>query len=584
MDKNTPIDIHKLEKGQGSSFISELSNVPLNLNKDNIKQFYSTSIELFKRKDVPEASMNRLLIALCKTMSNKKFVKTFVDNNFALDLPYANKTLHEPLLNLLYVLVSANPSVINLGVATKFCKIIRFHPRKSLIILALYAQHFDEITDPWGVIDILLKETQYFRQKECAEDYASLLVYLCQHFEDYRKSRLENCWNVICEALNTENVPSLITFYYSLCQLYELDPEFVKTFPFPTAEVAIHLRKPAVARSAISLLLRITPKHHLSNIVQGLIAAAQTDVHANLILSKMATKKSVAEALIHDATWMTKDLPDKIDTMRLFAVVISHIDLRPLVLKKSEVIDFFKNISTLDSSGVLTAVCTFIRRLPINANYCELLSKSEFLGQYFATAMAHTDDTTIQTTLLMIHSIAKITFVREFANVCDYVVNLIKGEGETSRVACKVAAELAKYPKCAVIFQNKKLDDYFLRRQKDPKMKRIAVHFLRSYSNALNEPMPSIDASSGLPSGVSTPKRPKYHDLDIKNDPFSESEAGRYSLSESDRHKSSSTSSDSDPDSPKTPKLSITSLPKPVPHDLPTPIETLESPPPPTTA
>ncbi|OHT10954.1 hypothetical protein TRFO_19526 [Tritrichomonas foetus] len=574
-----PINLKNLERGTGKDFLRELANVPRNLNGSNIKQFYSTVIELFKKKDTPEPSMSRLIVALCKTVSVSGFIEPFVKHNFAVDLPYGNSALQEQLLNLFCVIVSHAPSAFNATVATKFCRMIKSQPRKCLTVIAILCKQFDQVVDPWPVVDILFKESAHFRNSECAEDYASLLVYLCQEFEDFRDSRLQHCWTAICEALSNENVPSLITLYYSLCQLYEVDADRVSQFQFPTAAVAIHLKKPAVVRAVISLLLRITPKHRTSGVVQGLLAAAHFDVNANLVLVKMATKKSVSKTLIHDATWMTCDLPTKVDTMRLFAVVLSHVDLRPDIASKPEVVDFLKNVTTLDSSGVLTAVCTFVRRLGVTEEYALQLSKSEFLAQYFATATQHTDETTIHSTLLMIDTIAKACYVREFSNVCDYVSNLVKDKNEAiSQTACKVAIELARYPKCAQRFQQAKLDDYFTRKQKDPKMKKVAVHFLKAYGKALDESISGLASASvsGAPSAITTPKQPKDAMIDVRNDSFSsESERGNEMKSSS-----SSSSSDDEDESPiHSPK--IDSLPNTNKTKQPVVPAALENPPPP---
>lgn len=516
------INLKKVEKGNGPDFVQELAGVPDNLNESNIESFYSTISDIFQRNEASEASLVRILIALYKVISNanENFLNVYIDNNFVLDLPFESKSksIQTQLLNVLYALSTHAPLVFNSEVSEKIDNyLIREYPKKTLTIIGIYACQFDSLEDPWPLLDLLVKNhSSYFRRDiDCCQDYVSLLVYLCQEFEDYRSTRIQYCWNSICQCLNTENEPTLTTCYNSLCQIYELDPEVISELSFPIFACSIHLRKKQdVSHSVLSLLFRYQPNFDSSDnskystrnrsmsspsspktptsssimdLVQSLIEVSQTDVNANLILVKMAMNENISRLLLHNATWMTKDMPSKIDTIRLFAVVLSHEDLRTDIMYKAETIDFLRSICTIDASSVLTAICIFIRRLPIDQEYVETLSNSEFLTQFFATAFQHDDETTLHAALVMADTISKVCYVRELLDISDKIVDLAKGENDLALTAGKVAVQMCKYPKCVLRFKRKKLDEYYSNRVRNQNFRKIAVHFLKAFKAAQSE-------------------------------------------------------------------------------------------------
>lgn len=528
-----PINLQVLEKGKGRDFFQELAKIPLNLNEKTVGPFLKTTFDLLQRSDIPEVSINKLLIALYKIITSKnqfiapKAIDILINKKYAEKLPFKIKPTTPNLLNLLYALALHAPTSLTLEVSKQISQnLLLENPEKVLTILAVFSQHFASVENPWPMLDLLFKpHPNVFRSSSV--DYVSLLTFLCHEFEDYREARLQHCWNSICETLNNDNVPSLDTSYYSLCTLYDIDPERVKSFTFPTSACSIHLRKPSLIRAVISLLLRFEPSisdedsyelsptknksstaWSLQSLVQSLLSAAQTEVDANLILVRMATRKAIARILIHDSTWMTKELPTKTNTIRLFAMILSHSDLLSELMQKVELIDFLRNMCQMNTRAALSACSHFIRRLPLNKEFIEQLSKTEFLTDFFITSTTKKDTPSKNVALVMADTIAKITYVRELLMVCDFVSNLIKQGDELEITAGKVAVHLCLYPKCAHQFKKNKLNDFYSRKLNDPNLKRIAQHFLKTYQRSIQQPL----------STPSTPNKNLPNDTEIEEE------------------------------------------------------------------
>ena len=542
-----------LRKGSGPNFTKELESVPMNLSIENVEVFFSISIKLLK-SDIPESSMSLVISSLCRSLCCKQFLDVFVTKKCIRRIPFDNVSLQEQLLDLFYIVVKYAPRSVGPSTAKKFSNIIKLNARKCLTILAIYGKQFDILLNPWPLLDLLFKEATYFRRPDCCEDYISLLVYLCQKFVDFKESRQQHCWGSICEALKSDNESILLTSYYALCSIYEFNPEIVRSFNFPSAQVAIHLRKPSLTKAALSLLYRTQPINHCSSLVQALIELAQKENNASYVLAKMATERNIARILLHDATWMTKELPTIVDTMRIFAALLTHPHVRTEILKKDEAIDFFRNAISYEFEGVIPSVCTFIRRLNVNKEYIKKLSSSDFLSEFFSIALNHeNDEATTQAIILLVDTIAKVCFVRELVTVCKFINDLVLLENGFFQQAAKVALELCQYYKCACKFEELKLNKFFERKQKDSNTKKLADAFLKEYEKAIkrreenDEEEDSSSSSSDKESKKST-KEEKTSDDEEKNSHREKSDSSdndeKKAKSEKDEDSSSTSSSE----------------------------------------
>ncbi|OHT00272.1 hypothetical protein TRFO_33054 [Tritrichomonas foetus] len=538
------IDFEKFEKSSGKAVVKVCKGVPENLSNENIKQFYQTSIRLLNDSNVEEDDLHRLLIAVCKAVSQREFLDDFLAGEFLKKLPYSNDSLKEQLFDLLYIVASSAPQAFTPEVASQVETILRAAPRKALALLTVYAKNFEAVKNSnWqAMLDFLvdLKTSEIFRARLYCKDYVSLLVYLCQKFSGYRSARLTQCWDAICASLTVKRDETVCLCYYALCSLYEQSQSTIANCTFPSQAVACHLRRKNVQKAALSLLLRLQPNGDATDVISSLVWAAHTEINATYVLVRMASDVSVAQALIRDATWMVQDLPTKVDTMRIFAVVLAHQKLRAELAEKNEAIAFLRSAIELNTPGVLSSITTFVRRLPLTQAYVRHISDFGLLSTFFQVALPRNDEKTIHTTLLFIDTFAKVTYTRDLCTVCGYVSNLIKGEGKMAAAASRVAVDLAQYPKCAIKFQKEKLDAYFRDNLRNSKVKKAATHFLkamrRAYQEELNaqaSPKKSAPATPVLSRNV-YPNEPSRGDAHSSTPAPAKKDSSSSSSSESD--------------------------------------------------
>ena len=83
------------------------------------------------------------------------------------------------------------PEAFQENFTKKMESFLMLEPQKSLTLLALFAEQFETLENPWPLLDILLKKKHYFQKSQFGKDYLSILLYLVRNFSNYRKQRIE---------------------------------------------------------------------------------------------------------------------------------------------------------------------------------------------------------------------------------------------------------------------------------------------------------------------------------------------------------------------------------------------------------
>lgn len=486
------IDFDALEEGSGKDFLSTLKEIPESLSKNTAKQFFDISINVLNNDSVESDNKSRLLIALCKAISEENYLKVFVSGKYLSQLPYEINDLQAQLFDVLYIVASSSPLSLTSDVARKMEIILPASPRRALGVLIVYGKNFNAVSKGnWQpVLDLLTRPetSDIFKSRLYVKDYVSFLCLLCEK-QQYRKERLNETWDAICSCLVVNRDESVCLCYYALTRL--CDKGYVNNqgeCKLPSVAVACHLRRRQCQKAALSLLMRLKPNaddDNISDVMSSLVWASHTELNANLLLVEFAKEEPFARALVRDASWMTQELPTKVDTMRLFAVVLSHDSLIEDLSQKNEAIAFIRSSIELNTPGVLSAVTTFTRRFNVDQEFAQFCSDYGLLSTYFQYSFEHKDNVSVSATLLFIHTFASVAYSHDLLQACDYVSDLVTNSDEyTSLHAARVACDLAQYPKCAARFQDLQLDDYFVDNQNNPKVKKAGIHFMRALNKA----------------------------------------------------------------------------------------------------
>ncbi|EAX88252.1 hypothetical protein TVAG_089000 [Trichomonas vaginalis G3] len=479
-EDSTNLEILKVPNVDG--FYEELEASPETLHYSQSREFFEILLNYFQQS-IDEETGNLILYTIAKVLCNDRHLDVFIKENFALQLPYRQRMFQDSVFEIIFVLVSLGPHCFDDSRITKqFAPLIKRNPKKSLTILAIYAQKFAYIENPWPMVDLLIQESQRFIGPELAANYVSLLTTLCIKYEDYCQGRAEHCWRKICALLNETDIMTLKVVYCGLCNISKV----YTGGELPIDPIRAHLRVKDLQRPVLTLLISV-PLHGEEScdrpLLQTLCSLSERDDKATMVLMKASSDPVFADFLVENAKlWLGKELPTPIETLRLFLSVFKFKELRQTIAESPDFYEFLKMITNQENGNSLSMLCTIIRRIELNEQIISNLSDSGFLRAFFAMAADLNTTTSKHSALLMLDTISRIAYSREFMKMCDMINDIINERGELTEVAILVAAELCTYKKCELAFKRKRLDEYIKTLLVDPQLKRPAQKFLDSIS------------------------------------------------------------------------------------------------------
>ena len=367
--KARSLDLDSLKLGRGADFEAQLDHVPFNLNDGNLKSFYETCFDLFDRKELSELTMSQVLSAIYRSLTSQGNLEQFCQWKFAEKLPFKKFHLMEQVLDVVYLIVTYAPHGITSKTANLFGHLITRYTRKCITILSVFAERFQIVLDPWKMIDLLFKYNVCFAESGSVNDYLSVLIYLNQHFFDFREARQQHTWNAICTVIERTKLDCVkLNCYYALCQLYETNPLIIDSFKFPK-NGPNDLENEYLQHAVLSLLFRVPPNGIIVPAITALLRLAKKNPAAGLALQRLANTRACAVTLSRDLSWLNQDLPTKNDTASIFAKLLTFVPLRRELINHKETIDFLVQLVNNNSGFNLIAASAFIRRLPIDEDF-----------------------------------------------------------------------------------------------------------------------------------------------------------------------------------------------------------------------
>ena len=480
MSRTDCADLEILENPSSKHFIDEITSVHLFVTHDQILKFYQIVLSHFSNADLDVACGKEILRAICKVLSiSDFFLRAFVNNNFAEALPFANRKYLDDLLDVMFVLVHRAPRVFNEDIANQFRSRIKYRGEKSLMLLCFYAQKFNDVDNPWPMLDLLFQESERFSKEDIAGQYAMLLSTLVQTYPEFRRSRGEAAWNAVCDLLSIEKTDVLMNVYNACSGICSN----VKRCRFPFEWIRVHFVNDELMPYVLSFLMVVHLEYEDLRdkvFVKALVRVAHESRKGALVLMRMAQDRMISQHLVEDCTWMEEDMPSMIDTLRIFLVVFQHKSLRPMIASVPEFVVLLSRLTNAKDEGLYAIVCKIVRRIELDKEIITDLSSSCFLQEYIDTAKVIDTPGAWRSVMLVLDRIASVCYTRELLKSCETLAKIIKSGNELSDDATTVATSLCVYKPCAKKLRELGMIEYFKKLYKVPETKKIAARFLNA--------------------------------------------------------------------------------------------------------
>ncbi|OHT13054.1 hypothetical protein TRFO_03474 [Tritrichomonas foetus] len=440
MPKN--IDFAILSDPDSPDFLDELKKSPQLVKEVNAPRYFETLLSLFAQ--IPSRPIGKTIMkVLYEALSRDSILEIFASQQFALSLPYSPKYYLDEILDILYLIVTRVPNTITSSLSQKFETLIRHRGKKTLMLIMFYSQHFNSLSDPWPIIDLLFIGSDRFSAFDTASQYVMLLSLLIQSFPEFRANRCQPAWQIISQLLTTEENNEIIRFSYeALAGIESVDKSNKVDYTLATK----HLRVSDLQSSVLSLLLLapIEEKAILNNhqLIINLVKSATKNVKATLILMNLCTTiPEVNEALSSDSSWIKRPLPTFIDTLRLFLVFYKHIKGTDYELPH-EFSDMIIQINGIKGEVATNLMAIVLRKIELNQTVFDDLCNSQFFENFIKRG---NDDKSFYNYLLMADTIGRFSYTSDLISYCPLIYDAIEKKTEMFAEACQVGINLCRH-------------------------------------------------------------------------------------------------------------------------------------------
>ena len=449
-----------LAEPEGDSFLKALELAPSQVNDDNHRRFFRMMLK-FAAETTDPAIGNAILVTVIKAIRNDANMQLFVGSGFASQVPFGNRVVSDKVFDLLRLLAERAPQAFDEAVIAQLPTIAAVNPQKFLTLLAVYSQN----TRHTEVFKVIFENAQLFMRRDCLQNLISLLVWMAENSQRFKMKFGADLATLLNNMSLTVNGEAAADCYTALCHLVDLG---IPVDDVPAARIVAHLEDDEVRPTAISFMLRHTPKHgNLTQLVNALVKHARTDRKVSYILVKMARMAKVVQILIDNPTWMTVGLPERVHTLRLFCQVMTIAELREaLVADEEELTTFFSGLLTLQDESITLIICSLMKRLPLTPTLVRLLSDRGFIGAYFTVVRQYGY---VTQGLILLNQLAAAGYCKEYDTLIDYVIDNIQTKDHCS-TALKTATTLCRYQKCKRKLISRRVSEYLYKNHKRGKL------------------------------------------------------------------------------------------------------------------
>lgn len=368
-------------------------------------------------------------------------------------------------------------------------KIINLSPQHAIILLATYAKSFENVSNAWPLLDLLISHGKDFlKDPNTGVFYINTLYYLCSSFNEYYQERLSYCVSKFILATKSKHFKICIAGYKALTKYLKI--EYYHMIDFNNIIDSLSNRELVFPILDFLLVYLNLPKNITNDslsipvsyeLIKILIENIQNDYKALILLLQLSENIDFARIILKFPVWIGSNsafLPE--DSFRILTSIMRHQSLRHLIIELPEIGFFFKKVAKIREPRILVAISSVIRRLPFNKNFLNILSEEGALKTIIKSAIKLGDNISLTATLTLILSLSDVQITPEFIMLADTLKNLLKDGTQITALSIAVITALTKDPLCMKKFSELHLGGYFKKLEKHPDYAEYSQKFFKN--------------------------------------------------------------------------------------------------------
>jgi hypothetical protein len=429
------------------------------------------------RDKAPREVLKTVLQKCAELVDDPKCASMFCNVGVVRLLPHKDHFLSGVILDVLEGLVAHVPVLFDSGFVSVLSDLLHRKPRRVVHLLSVYSKSFDEIENPWPILDIVVNHAKLLAQSPASADAVALIRTLLKN-ESYYERRLHNCRSALPVFLTSDDTATVLATYRLIGHIVdghcELDFSLIQD----------HLLDKELCPSAIALLLKIPDLAPSTDLVFGILRASRHLAKASELLLNLVQRVETAKILMRQPKFLKHPLPTFADTFQILLQILTFQNLRDQVAECEELPMLFA--AAADEKSVDAWVCfdRVLRRISVNRNFLGMLDDNDFLRNLAAASSEVDDPDALVGVFKTLASLARIGFSRDFHMFGHTLKQSLKGKDDRlARAALFAARELLAHHQIVRHFRSIRLDAC-LRRFRDNEDRRVAKEVFDTISTA----------------------------------------------------------------------------------------------------
>lgn len=427
------VNLKYLTNYENQNFMSELKKAETNLAPSQYETFFKI-IDQYFTSQVPSDIINSILSSLSVILNNNDAIEAFAECGTQFHLPLDDPELLSSSTDVLAQIFAFKPEIFQANFQQTMQDLINLIPSKAIHLLALYAKRFDQIHNPWALLDLLISNWKVFFRSSAASDYIKLLCFLNTQNAAYVKARFKACRPLFTRFLESSEKLVRYDSYKAIGELYDKD------FELPYDIIAKDLKDQYLIIPIMSILVRAKNIPVSKEILFPLLNIARTKEEASKIILKLMKNYKIVEMMIGQPKWMNYQLPTYIYTLKFLSMALNDDTMIEVIVTIQEMYDL---LAQSLSSETISFFPNIMEKISKHAQVSKKLEATDFYSNFREVTNMEP-----RKSLKMLYILISNGYVKSFVKFASFVVKYLQRE-KTQTSALFVINLMSSYRPCA---------------------------------------------------------------------------------------------------------------------------------------
>lgn len=353
-----------------------------------------------------------------------------------------------------------SPQLYDEKLSSLLASFVAVDAAKVLVIILKFAEKFEEIENPWPVLDILIEKNPGFIKSSSSYFYMKTVYYILSTLKDYRDNRLKEYTNVFLNALSSSDGKTVASAY-KLLAIYGVGPVNLEYCS------ASHILDESVRNGLLQCIYHnecILNQEGMRYLVQ--YASSNPLPEVIFAILKQALTKKGSEQLLINTHWMSpKSKIGIVHAMRIFLAILSQPRLRAQFSRNAETAQFLKRLCVLKHTQIAQLISSIVRILLVDNNSIPPFEQVSFLATYYDMVKELSDKRSWSAFIKTFDAFLAIGYSSEYVKMIPSLKKMLQREDQVSIYTVSLIANMSNYQECASALTKYGFPKYFAKLQ-----------------------------------------------------------------------------------------------------------------------